>query len=466
MRQILFFINTSIYFSGLIETGEMLNRESNFKPIFYFSVYYPLIHQDISVCQKENIDYILGFKNITSKIVTLNKNTFYKDNYRQTLKNLLLNLYGFFFIGLIYEFIDYYFEFKKVKKLIQSNKIGLVILGGDNISNSPIVVKICHNMKIPVIIIPNWMVSGYLEAAEAAYNNPMHDCKNLFNNITGNLFPKWAYKYKNKKLLKWPAFKIWIIKLFGLEPPLPWVLHSGYADKIFVESQGMYDCMIQEGLPKNEIILTGSLRNDNFFKILMNFNKSRKRLYKNLGFQNNLPLIICALPPNQLYGYGRSECEFRNYDSLVEFWIKSLARVRGYNIVISLHPSEDYEKMKYIEKWRVKIFQGVLSEIIPLCDIFVASISSTIQWAIACGKPVLNYDVYKYNYTEFAMVDGVITISKKNEFINYLKKLTGDKLFYDRIELYQKEHMKDWVVLDGKSQERMLKLFNKFINKN
>ena len=50
------------------------------------------------------------------------------------------------------------------------------------------------------------------------------------------------------------------------------------------------------------------------------------------------------------------------------------------------------------------------SELVPLCDLYVASVSSTIRWAIACGKPVVNYDVYRYRYTDFISLDGVLII--------------------------------------------------------
>ncbi len=34
--------------------------------------------------------------------------------------------------------------------------------------------------------------------------------------------------------------------------------------------------------------------------------------------------------------------------------------------------------------------------LVPLCSLYVASVSATIRWAIACGKPVVNYDVYRF----------------------------------------------------------------------
>ena len=63
------------------------------------------------------------------------------------------------------------------------------------------------------------------------------------------------------------------------------------------------------------------------------------------------------------------------------------------------------------------------AELVPLCDVFVASISSTIRWAIACGKPVVNYDVYRYRYTDFIGVEGVLTCEEQDEFVSVLRRL-------------------------------------------
>lgn len=175
-------------------------------------------------------------------------------------------------------------------------------------------------------------------------------------------------------------------------------------------------------------------------------------------------MILSALPPDFLYGVGgRPECDFKTYRQLVRFWVQSLADLDGYNIVIALHPSVSYEDMKYIEQWGVKIAQQPTASLIPLCHFYVASISATIQWAIACGKPVLNYDVYRYRYTDYAGAEGVITLEEQSDFVDVLRRLAQDEEFFTEMVSRQAACASQWGKLDGCSGQRMLQLFDQLV---
>jgi len=463
MKRILLVANIDSYFIRLIEIAELLKLKSGYKPVFYFPRFYPKVTDDIQACRKKNISYVsdnaISFQKgwqSPSMDATAGEN-------KNRIRKLLLQIYGLFFVGLVYEFISFFKELKAANVIIKKINPSLVVLAGDNLGyNTATIIKICHKKNIPTVLVPSWM-SAPIDCAEFLYYNPNHDCKKISNWIIGVLYPKWIFKHRGKKILRWPAFKIVIIKLFGLEPPLPWVLHSGYADAIAAESQAMIECMVREGLPKDNIILTGSLTNDIMVKNLQKAKKAKSALYKELELPKNKPMILFAVPPNQLYHYGRPECDFKTYNEMLEFWIKSLKAVKQYNTVISLHPSVKYEKMVYIEKWGGKIAKHKTSQLMPLCDIFIASISTTIQWAIACAKPVLNYDIYRYRYHEYDSAKGVITVEKKEDYKYYLDKLTKDKKYYKKIASLQDSCKREWGILDGKSAERLINLFNHLI---
>ena len=81
--------------------------------------------------------------------------------------------------------------------------------------------------------------------------------------------------------------------------------------------------------------------------------------------------------------------------------------------------------MRHIERGNVRIGSWKTAEMVPASDIYVASISSTIRWAITCGKPVVNYDVYRYRYTDFLAVPGVLATEEQAEFRAVLQRLVG-----------------------------------------
>ena len=163
----------------------------------------------------------------------------------------------------------------------------------------------------------------------------------------------------------------------------------------------------------------------------------------------------------------RSDCEFHKYryEDLVEFWCRSLAAVRGFNVIISLHPSVKIEDMSYIETWGVKIAREPIYDLILLCDLFIASMSATIQWAISCGKPTVSYDVYQIHYNDYTNVRGVITVNTKSAFLNTLHRLTTEPDFFAEISARQLSDAEAWGRLDGKSGERLIQLFDGIIDK-
>jgi hypothetical protein len=184
-----------------------------------------------------------------------------------------------------------------------------------------------------------------------------------------------------------------------------------------------------------------------------------------LGLPANQPIILTALPTNFMHAAGgRPECDFRDYESLVEFWIASLSAVQSHNVIISLHPSVKFEEMRALERHGARISSLLTPELIPLCDFYVACVSSTIRWAIACGKPVIDYDIYRYGHTDdFDDVGGVLSINTQHEFVAALDRLANDKMFFQEMEQKQRSVSKKWGVLDGKCGDRMAEIVSSML---
>ena len=73
---------------------------------------------------------------------------------------------------------------------------------------------------------------------------------------------------------------------------------------------------------------------------------------------------------------------------------------KQYNIIVRPHPGHmDLEDC--LEGTACKKITRDTALLIPLCDIYIAFASATIRWAITAGKPVLNYDIFQYNYEDY-----------------------------------------------------------------
>jgi len=475
MKQVLLVIHTNTYFTGMFPLGKLLKRAKQFEPVFFFCRSYPTMYDDLENCRKQGLPFLLSLfsqdvketQTRAAEGVSEPLKAYAKRRLPAPLQSAIRRLLRWELSVTsdnVFQHARRLFrQIRAVRQVIRVQDIALLVLPADNRYDQSAYVKAAHLEKIGVVVIPQFM-AGPLEWAEFVWDQPAYQGSIFLNLLAGLLYPRWVLHYKGRKLVSLPGAQIIAREWLGIAPPLPWVLHSGYADMLAVESDAVRDYGVSEGLPLQKLNVTGSVALDILADGVANANQRRLELCYTLGLPSNLPIILSALPPDSIY-MGRPDCEFKIYAELVEFWCRSLAAIAEFNIIICLHPSVKYEDMKYIEDWGLKIMQEPTVNLIPLCDIFVASISATIQWAIACGKPVVNYDVYHYRYTDYADVGGVILVEEKNEFQQVLCQLASSPIYYTEIAVRQSACAERWGRLDGKAGERLLQLFDAMVNR-
>ena len=113
----------------------------------------------------------------------------------------------------------------------------------------------------------------------------------------------------------------------------------------------------------------------------------RAELDRELGLDPRKRILLLALVQSH-YIAGAPTCDFQHHPDMVEFIVKTVA-ASNFNVVVCLHPSMLFEDYRYIEEWGVKISRWETVRLVSLCDVFVASGSSTISWAVACGNPAI-----------------------------------------------------------------------------
>lgn len=338
----------------------------------------------------------------------------------------------------------------------------LLVLGGDMAGyDTALYIKRARMQGVPTLIVPSTMSNG-LEQAEVYFGDSNYHVDGWVRKLIAVLFPKWVRSHRGKRLFRCPPGRVLAMEFARLAPPQPWVFNSGRADAIAMESQAMIDYYAKVEMSGDHMVLTGSLSDDTMAEILRNAEALKNLLCAELDLKPNRPLILTALPPDFLYLQGgRPECDFQNYEQLVDFWIDSLVQLKDCSRIVALHPSVDVASMRHIERGGIRIGRRRTAEMVPLCDVYVASISSTIRWAIACGKPVVNYDVYRYRYTDFVEVPGVLTMEDQGGFRALLQRLATDSTFRESVAQAQQSVAVQWGLLDGRVGDRMLSLVDR-----
>lgn len=171
------------------------------------------------------------------------------------------------------------------------------------------------------------------------------------------------------------------------------------------------------------------------------------------------PITVVSWVTDQ-YGREGPPLEFKDYDQLSRAWaasLRSVARDLGITVVISLHPTLDFEKLRYLEdEFGFLIWRGQLSEILHVAHVFVACVSSTLIWANNLGVPSLNYDCYRYGYREFDSAGCIVTAETHFDFEMELRRLISDQAYRTELESRSAKLRGYWGFYDGSSDDRIL----------
>ncbi|MNR37747.1 hypothetical protein D3C85_1557960 [compost metagenome] len=89
--------------------------------------------------------------------------------------------------------------------------------------------------------------------------------------------------------------------------------------------------------------------------------------------------------------------------------------------------------------------------------------SATIRLAITSAVPVVNYDVYRYDYDDYKGLAGVLELKTRSEYSETLRGLVESDTRYESLQLAQRQTAAEVVLLDGCAARRQAELFDELI---
>jgi len=344
---------------------------------------------------------------------------------------------------------------RKIVRLIGPD---IMIFGQDHVDCiNPFLIHWAKRFRVRTLIIP-FALGTAREICESLWSVPELDVEaSLANRLTAYFFPKWVNYYNGKRMLRALAYKIFWLELKGISSEHPWLPNWSKVDKIAVESDVMMRYYRYVRFPEDQLELTGALCDDILYE-----RGQRKKQNK-----ADEPLkILVAWPSNQFS--ANRDVDFDNYEALCKYlgrFLTGLKRRSGANIIAKLHPTIRISTMEWMNLppylFDIEFVRPDTATLVPDCDLFIATVSSTIRWAIACGKPVVNFDVYRYGYRDFHDARGVVTVSEVEEFEAAVNRLVDDRSFFAEISRRQAACAPEWGRLDGQSGERIRALIRR-----
>lgn len=315
----------------------------------------------------------------------------------------------------------------------------------------PVVIKAAHEIDLPSLVFP-YTLANQQEAVQSLKDEPYYQTRN--NRLITWLAPAWRWRRNGLDLVRLPLGHALAHEWLRISPPDPWMMNSGYANIICVDSQASRDYFLHSGIPQSKLVVTGSISQDLLFAEYEEKEQRLAALRRELGLEGTKPLLLISGCPNQLEGKVPF-CQFATMEEIAAHLGRAVSELSSdYHLVVRPHPN--YMGFgELLKPWGVVTATIPTSRLVPLSDLFIAFASATIRWAIACAVPTINYDVFHYSYGEFSGASGVRTVSDADEFLVALGGMVQDGEDYTAAKARIIADATHWSMMDGRCAERI-----------
>jgi hypothetical protein len=344
------------------------------------------------------------------------------------------------------------------KALLKRLKPAVVVVAEDGVAGPLAVITAAQQMGIRVAILPY----GYgtqrdfeiaLEAKSKRGEVERPDGAN--GEAIRRLAPEWIKQGEFEGTLLFPPDFIVALESAGIHVNNAWIVHGGTADRLLVESPQMYDLYHSEGLPKDKLVMTGSPYGDFVMDAVADHAEAQAAFRQPRRIMPGACRVLVSWPPSY-HGERGELSEFTTYLEMTRTVLRRLAGLPDTRVTVSIHPAVGASDRAVVAETGVDVSSEYVLRLIPQHDIYVSYFSSTIRWAVACGKPVLNYDAYKLNLDVYTDAPGVMTTASLDELMRAAADLAGSESSFSKVASQQIEVAGRWGLLDRKAMPRIL----------
>ncbi len=332
--------------------------------------------------------------------------------------------------------------------------VDVVVFAEDNVERDSYGwVHAARRRGIRTLVISYGALAAH-EAVTAYRGSHAHALDPKRADLVRRYMPRWLAEGDGYVIARLPFIEALAREMSGTAPFDPWLVNTGRVDAIAVESRAMADTYAKHGFPEAMLKPVGHPLHDRLADVAREREARRSALAARHGLAQDRPLVLVAMPPDQLPG---RPCPYPDYKGVVSAFSRLPTELAGASVVVSPHPNISPDGRALIRGCGVALEEQSAADLIPLCDLYVTCVSSTIKWALACGIPILDYDCYGYHYPDYVALPQVMTARDDAQFREHLSAF---RRVESRAELaaVARENAACWGCIDGRALDRLVQL--------
>jgi hypothetical protein len=339
-------------------------------------------------------------------------------------------------------------EKQKYRTHFEENRYSLLLVCEDGLGGPIPLLAEARKRNIPSAILPYEYSTKESIFKSLSPTSEIRKVRGVLEWTVSMLFPSWVEDFSGEKYLRLSPAQILYREITGLSIPRPWTVHGGHASLLLAESDFMKNHYLREGVPHDKIRKTGSLVHDELAKIKI----SRTDFRKKTKSHPEMMRVAVSLPPSYFPSLNKA-VEFPTYSDLIIAWVKVMSGQKGITVTYQAHPHTNSSDLEIICEL-VELSDEPIVEIISDCDLLITSYSSIIRMALVLGKPVINFDVYGFDFPDYKNVTGVTEISRMKDLDKSISEIL-EAATYPQLTKVLSERAGEWGWLDGNSWPRV-----------
>ena len=359
--------------------------------------------------------------------------------------------------------VNYHRAYHRVRKL-ESEKlfvdrhVDILILGEDGIGSNLWAISSAKHLGIRVVVIPYGMAYSNFLVQKGLIQKQAEDDLITVDALGGRVvkknFPNWIKNSNFGEVLYFRPSYIIALEKEGIKLRDPWCLQGGEADIILSEGLEMSDRYILEGVPKDKLMITGSIYSDVLFDHIHADKKLKAAFNRNTVISKKELRVLVCVPPSESVFWSQNA----RFSTLSEFYSSFSRKMKNYvgvKLTYSFHPRlADKIRQELIT---IGIYPSELAvfNLIANNDLVIMHNSSLCRWAIQAKKPVINYDFYGFGTNYFPDCDGYYFTRKLKSFLTQLDKIILGEIKYETLSIGCNQKAERMGIFDGRCAERM-----------